>query len=105
MVKGFYERARPAFDDPFELVTSGSFPSGHAAGSAMFYGMLAYLLIRATRRVGWYMLPVFLLLLALIGFTRVYLGAHWVSDVLGGWILGFGWVALGMSAAEATREY
>ena len=53
----------------------------------------------------WFMLPVFLLLLGLIGFTRVYLGAHWVSDVLGGWILGFGWVALGMSAAEATREY
>src|SRR5438477_7758890 len=39
ILKGFYERARPAFDDPFEFATSGSFPSGHAAGSAMFYGM------------------------------------------------------------------
>jgi undecaprenyl-diphosphatase len=105
VLKDFYDRARPAFDDPIVFITSGAFPSGHTADATMFYGMLAYLLIRATRRVGWFLLPAFALVIALVGFTRVYLGAHWISDVLGGWMLGFGWVALGMAAAEATREY
>src|SRR5262245_29286331 len=96
VLKGFYDRARPEFDDPFVFISSGSFPSGHTADAAMFYGMLAYLVIRATRRIGWFTLPVFALIVALIGFTRIYLGAHWVSDVVGGWILGLGVVALGM---------
>lgn len=105
ILKEYYDRSRPTFSDAFVFEASGSFPSAHAAGSMMFYGMLAYLLIRATRRVGWVLMPVSALLILLIGFTRLYLGAHWLSDVLGGWVLGFGWVTLGMAAAESTREW
>lgn len=105
ILKEYYDRARPAFPDAFVFEEPGSFPSFHAGGSMMFYGMLAYLLIRATRRVGWVLMPFFASLILFIGLTRLYLGAHWLSDVLAGWVLGFGWVTLGMAAAEATREH
>jgi undecaprenyl-diphosphatase len=105
VLKAYYDRPRPEFADPLVFGMSGAFPSGHTADAAMFYGMLAYLIIRATRRVGWFTAPVLLAIVAAVGFTRAYLGVHWLSDVVGGWLFGFAWVALGVSAAEATREY
>lgn len=105
LLKQHYDRPRPEFLEPLIAETSKSFPSFHAAGSAMFYGMLAYLIICYRRRAGWYIAPLLGLLIAIIGFSRIYLGAHWFSDVLGGFMLGLGWVCLGMSAAEITREY
>lgn len=105
ILKDHYERARPAFLDPLVLETSRSFPSGHATGSALFYSLFAYLLIRATRYAGWGLTPFFLILIGLIGFSRIYLGAHWFSDVIGGFTLGFGLASLGAAAAEYTRQH
>jgi len=104
-LKVFYGRARPDYLEPILTEGSMSFPSFHAAGSAMFYGMCSYLLIRETRRVGWLLAPLLGLFILLIAFSRVYLGAHWFSDVIAGTTLGFGWVALAMAAAEWTRKH
>lgn len=103
ILKSYYARPRPHFFDPIAMEVTPSFPSGHAADSAMFYGMLIYVLLRSTRKPGLFAIAPLLLLVTLIGFSRVYLGAHWLSDVVAGWMLGFGWVALGMAGAEAGR--
>ncbi len=77
------------------VATSYSFPSGHAAMSTVIYGFLAVLLAPALR-AGWRWLPYAgaALLVCAIAFSRLYLGAHWLADVLAGVGLGSAWVAV-----------
>jgi membrane-associated phospholipid phosphatase len=76
--------------------TDDSFPSGHAVQTIVFYGLLATLalewppLARQRRLV----VGATIALVALIGYTRVYLGNHWPTDVVGGWLLGWGWLGV-----------
>src|SRR3546814_4413138 len=79
---------RPDLLPHLDLVRSYGFPSGHAAGNMIFFGALAML---AGRRSGYVGMG---LAIALIGISRVWLGVHWPSDVLAGWIEGLGWLAL-----------
>lgn len=89
-------RARPVLVDHLVEVGSASFPSGHAANSAIIYLTIALLAIqvipRATARAT--VLGATILLVTAIGCSRVYLGVHWPSDVLAGWSFGTLW-ALG----------
>src|SRR6266478_381658 len=90
------------------LYHSWSFPSGHAMVSLIAYGMLAYLLIVLGTRnrrtqigiVAW----VALLVLA-IGFSRLYLGAHYFSDVVGGYAAGMLWLSACISGLEVARRW
>lgn len=71
------------------FVKSYSFPSGHAFDAAVFYGLLAYLAFKYLPSPWSYIIAVVLvLLILLIGTSRVYLGAHYPTDVLAGWLLG-----------------
>lgn len=94
-------RARPALTDHLAVVWSPSFPSGHAANSAIVYLTLAILIMQITpgRYVRGYILGVAALIVTAIGCSRVYLGVHWPSDVLAGWSFGtlwaIGWWAIG----------
>ena len=92
-LKAAFARARPDLVDHLVEVVSPSFPSGHALMSAAVYLTLAGLLGRrgvdAPVRRSLFWLAVALVLL--IGISRVYLGVHWPSDVLGGWVLGALW--------------
>lgn len=90
LLKEFIHRTRP--DTVYVTAMkfkSYSFPSAHALGSLLVFGMLAYL-ARQHLPAPWDMVvPVMLgVLIFLIGVSRVYLGAHYPTDVLGGWILG-----------------
>jgi len=91
VIKLLIHRARP--DIGFALVerTGYSFPSGHATTAAVFYGLLGYFGYKLLPRRWQKVLVVFLSLVVvfLIGLSRPYLGVHWMSDVLGGWLLGF----------------
>ncbi|HFD79014.1 MAG TPA: phosphatase PAP2 family protein, partial [Gammaproteobacteria bacterium] len=74
---------------------SFSFPSGHASISVAVYGFLAVILARELRRSWhWLAYATAVFLIVAIGFSRLYLGVHWLSDVLGGWSLGVAWVAV-----------
>ncbi|MFE3636607.1 phosphatase PAP2 family protein [Streptomyces cellostaticus] len=104
LAKIVVERARPALHDPVAHAAGYSFPSGHAMTAttsfAVFMLVLAPLVPRAWRVACW-CVAVFCVLG--VGFTRVALGVHWFSDVLGGWLLGVAVVSLTAWAFEAWR--
>jgi undecaprenyl-diphosphatase len=104
--KLYADRARPDIVPQLVEVSSLSFPSGHAANSAIIYLTLAAVASQAVqrRRVRTYLLAVALLLVALIGVTRVYLGVHWPSDVLAGWSFGALWAWCWWWAGANTHE-
>jgi undecaprenyl-diphosphatase len=92
-------RVRPAGEAHLVIVKTQSFPSGHAASSMIFYLMLALVLTAGTR---WHRAAVAgaVALSLLIGTSRVMLGVHWPSDVIGGWAFGMLWVLLTLRLAE-----
>lgn len=90
-------RVRPATElavPPFE--TSAAFPSGHALNATVIAGVIAYLLILRTRsvRVGVLVGLLAVVHAVLMGLSRVYLGHHWLTDVVVAWCLGAGWLAV-----------
>lgn len=92
-MKAVFDRGRPP--DIYQAVETinASFPSGHTLMSTVFYLTLGVMLERifARRRLKIYVMGVAILIAALVGVSRVYLAAHWASDVLAGWALGAAW--------------
>jgi undecaprenyl-diphosphatase len=100
-----FGRARPEFNGILTREDSLSFPSGHALGSIVAFGMLAYFFSigwpNATyRRLG---IVLCVLLILLIGFSRMYLGVHFFTDVVAGYALGGAWLALAIALIEDLR--
>jgi len=94
ILKDLVKRPRPQFH-PLVVETGYSFPSGHAMDSIVFYLTVAYLSFHVSRNKKLSMLVLLcsLTLIFLIGVSRVYLGVHYPSDVLAGYIGGLGWFA------------
>lgn len=103
-VKALVDRTRPEVDVPVAVVGGLSFPSGHAMGSAITYGvlLLVFLPLLTPRRRRWATAAV-VTLVVVIGLTRVALGVHYPSDVLGGWLLGVLWLAVTAAAFHPWR--
>jgi undecaprenyl-diphosphatase len=98
-------RPRPQVDEPIATAFGKSFPSGHSMSAMVCYGAL--LLVFLPLLAGpWRRLAVgaTALLIALIGFSRLTLGVHFVSDVLGGFVLGAAWLSASVAAFEIWRE-
>jgi undecaprenyl-diphosphatase len=102
VMKHYFMRARPTIVPHLRDAFSPSFPSGHAMESAIIYLTLGTMLMRiAERRVTkMYCLVVATLLTLLVGISRVILGVHYPTDVIGGWIIGFMWASLCWLAAQ-----
>ncbi|MEV6484024.1 phosphatase PAP2 family protein [Streptomyces sp. NPDC051576] len=104
LVKTVVERARPSLEDPVAHAPGFSFPSGHAMTATTSFAILLLVLLpmvpRALRTPCWCVAVVSVLG---VGFTRIALGVHWFSDVVGGWLLGLAVVALTTWAFEAWR--
>ncbi len=103
LMKAFFQRARPA--EALLEVRGLSFPSGHSFISVVFFGFCAYLLIRS-RLPPLVTVPgviVSLLLIPVIGFSRIYLGVHFLTDVLGGFAAGFVWLLLTLVLVRLAR--
>lgn len=102
-LKELFERDRPNLIQEYDG-TGYSFPSGHSTGPMVFYGFIIYLIIRSRFPLvaKWIVGIVLGLLIFLIGFSRIYLGVHYASDVIGGFLLGFAWLATNIAILEIT---
>lgn len=101
LLKHFYGRERPSINEAIDAV-GYSFPSGHSVGSLIFYGFIIFLVIRGNQKewVKWAVSIPLLVLIGLIGISRIYLGAHYPSDVAAGFIAGTIWLLLCVTALE-----
>ncbi|MFD9303404.1 phosphatase PAP2 family protein [Streptomyces sp. NPDC060048] len=104
LAKSAVERARPHLPDPVAHAPGFSFPSGHAMTATTSCAVLLLVLLPVVPRA-WRPLPWALALVTVVGvgYTRVALGVHWVSDVVGGWLLGLAVVTATTLAFEAWR--
>jgi undecaprenyl-diphosphatase len=102
VLKEAFNRPRPSVVPHLRDVFTTSFPSGHAMQSAIVYLTLGAVLMRVTesRLTKLYCLGMAMLLTLLVGVSRIYLGVHYPTDVIGGWIIGFVWASICWLAAE-----
>lgn len=105
LLKDLYDRPRPDLVPHGSYVYSASFPSGHSALSAATYLTLAMVIASletrpATKRLTFIVAG---LVTVFVGFSRVYLGVHWPSDVLAGWVLGAAWALGGLIVLRALQ--
>jgi membrane-associated phospholipid phosphatase len=101
-LKALFQRERPSFEDPVATASSFSYPSGHALVSVAVYGGLAYLLSDSLRspRARAACLGAAALGVVAIGFSRLYLGVHYLSDVVAGYTVGVAWLLLLATARQ-----
>ncbi len=107
VLKVIFERDRPSFLDPVATAVGYSFPSGHALNNALGAAVVLAVLLPLTRhRPRWrrWLIGAGLAIPAVTGLFRVGLGVHWLSDVLGGWLLGLIVVAATSAAFVAHRR-
>lgn len=103
-LKWIFDRARP--EGLLNTPTSASFPSGHSFVAVVLYGFLIFLVWQVVKsRVGRMVLTTMLVLVILmVGLSRVLLSVHWVSDVLGGFAIGLAWLIFGIVVTRALRD-
>ncbi|MDN4060468.1 phosphatase PAP2 family protein [Massilia sp. YIM B02769] len=106
LMKHTFERARPHFDEPILTLTTYSFPSGHTVAATLLYGLLACYLTRHAQRwsarAGWILLAC--LMVALVAGSRLYLGAHYLSDVLAAMAEGCAWLSICVTGVATLRR-
>ncbi|HEX5341841.1 MAG TPA: phosphatase PAP2 family protein [Duganella sp.] len=106
VLKHVFQRARPEFEDPLVTLATYSFPSGHTTAATCFYGLLASYLVIA--RPAWSVrlgtVAVCGAMVLLVAFSRVYLGAHYVSDVLAAMAESVAWLAVCITAISTLRR-
>ena len=106
LVKQLVHRHRPFVDGPFVDWSGYSFASGHTIGATLLYGQLALFILPAMKARHWRRLTVAsaALLIALVGFSRIALGAHFLTDVLAAIVFGILWLAFCLFAGKPMRR-
>jgi undecaprenyl-diphosphatase len=105
LLKHLFKRKRPT--GPLLKAKGLSFPSGHAIMSVTFYGLLIYITSQTIKDkpLKWLLIISFLLLIQLIGFSRVYLRVHYASDVVVGYIVGASWLVVSLGVLKRIENY
>ncbi len=104
LTKLVFARARPSLFEPLASAASYSFPSGHTLSAVISFGLLAYLLAR--RRSPWVRAALVLgavVLMVLVAVSRIYLGVHYFTDVLGSFIIGSAWLLVSVLALRRVE--
>ncbi len=106
-LKHLFHRQRPVLENPFVTLSSYGFPSGHTMGSTLLYGAIALIAAQSIRRWPKRALPFCgaALMVGTIGFTRIYLGAHYLTDVLGAIAAGLAWLTFCWTGTETFRRW
>ena len=105
-VKEVFARDRPSFEHPLVTLSTYSFPSGHVVAATLLYGLLCALLFAHRARWRWRMLCglMGLLMVATVAFSRMYLGAHYLSDVIAAFAEGVIWLMLTQPGSRRWRQ-
>lgn len=106
LLKYTFQRARPHFEQPLVELATYSFPSGHTSGATVFYGILAAYCVMQVASAGRRLLILLAaaVMTALVAYSRVYLGAHYLSDVLAGVAVGCAWLAISITGISTLRR-
>lgn len=104
VLKDLFARARPTLWQRVVDVSLYSFPSGHAMISLVVYGMVGYLLATRFKRWSALIVSLTILLIVIIGLSRLYLGVHWPTDVIAGYAAGLVWLVACILSLEVWRE-
>ena len=107
VLKHLFHRHRPVLENPLVTLSSFGFPSGHTMGATIFYGVLALALGYSIQ--GWrrriLVASAAALVIALIGASRIYLGAHYFTDVIGAVAVGLAWLMFCWTGVETIRRW
>lgn len=105
LVKVVVDRPRPVVDHPVSTAFGKSFPSGHAMHGTIAYGAIALVVLpMVSRRARRAVLAGTILVVAAIGSSRLFLGLHFLTDVVGGYVLGAAWLAIGAATFQTWRD-
>jgi membrane-associated phospholipid phosphatase len=106
LLKYAFHRPRPFFDNPLLTLTGYSFPSGHTMMATVLYGVLAAYFFSNLKDWGQRIIIITLatLVIALVGFSRIYLGAHYLSDVLAAFAEGLAWLSVCLTLGDFARR-
>lgn len=106
VLKQVFQRSRPFFEEPLVTLSTYSFPSGHTAAATLFYGVLACYIMIACK--GWSVrlatAAFCMLMIFLVALSRVYLGAHYLSDVLAAMASSAAWLTICITAISTLRR-
>ena len=103
-LKLFFTKNRPQLWDQLIIEKSFSFPSGHAIGSMVLYGFLGYLLANRYPKLAVLIYGLTTILILSIGFSRLYLGVHWPTDIIGGYAIGFLWLMACLTTLKIQKN-
>jgi undecaprenyl-diphosphatase len=105
-LKHLFDRHRPV-TPLLEEARGLSFPSGHALMSVTFYGLLVYIVFKGVKNkeLKWTLISMLLVLIVIIGFSRIYLRVHYASDVIAGFCVGFLWLVICVWALNKIEKY
>jgi membrane-associated phospholipid phosphatase len=105
-LKHIFRRARPTLEDPLLTLSTYSFPSGHTAAATVFYGLIACYLVRRVRswpaRIA--VVAACVTMVMLVALSRMYLGVHYLSDVLAASAEGAAWLAVCITAVSTLQR-
>jgi undecaprenyl-diphosphatase len=104
VLKPFFDRDRPPKPRLVSDLSPDSFPSGHAAGNLVFYFYISFIIAARYPHLTKYVYGVATCLVLLIGFSSVYVKAHWTTDVLGGYVFGYCWLLISLNLLKLLNH-